>query len=170
MSANTLEIIRAIGQVVSNSHDGAVDKEGNPIKIGLKREEGHPLYDSRIMDGFRVRFEGPNLGIIYHSEITMKDMHEPTFQNDIEKIYNNIVQFLQKEYKLITKKSLSLKPLMDEVQIEARWLNQMRCWVECYKRYKINNIKDVDEYAENRTSIKENLFRKFLLDSPFYKK
>jgi hypothetical protein len=30
-------------------------------KIGLRREEGHPIMDSRVMDGFNVRFAGDKM-------------------------------------------------------------------------------------------------------------
>ena len=56
--ATTLEIVRGISQVMANSHDGALDDKGEPIKIGLKREEGDPILDSRVMDGFGVKFNG----------------------------------------------------------------------------------------------------------------
>ena len=54
--ATTLEIIRGISQAASNAHDGAIDEKGEPIKVGLKREEGHPLLDKRVMDGFSIKF------------------------------------------------------------------------------------------------------------------
>ena len=38
--ATTLEIVNAISQVLSNSYDGALDEKGEPVKIGLRREEG----------------------------------------------------------------------------------------------------------------------------------
>ena len=46
--ATTLEIIDCISQVLSNTYDGALDESGEPIKIGLRREEGNPLTDHRV--------------------------------------------------------------------------------------------------------------------------
>ena len=69
--ATTMEIVRGISQVLANSYDGALDDKGEPIKVGLKREEGHPILDSRVMDGFKVTFHGSQLGISYHSEIKL---------------------------------------------------------------------------------------------------
>lgn len=163
----TLEIIQAISNIVANTHDGAVDDKGEPIKIGLRREDGHPLYDSRVMDGFRVRFEGPYLGIVYHAEYPIKEMHQPGFENEIEQMFDKIVKFLQQEYKRHTDKSLSLKPEMEECDIQARYLNAYRSWVECYKRYHIGNIKDV-ERVNTKSTLKENLFRNLFEDSNFY--
>ena len=53
--ASVLEIVNGISQVMANAYDGATDENGEPIKIGLKREEGHPINDSRVMDGFKVK-------------------------------------------------------------------------------------------------------------------
>ena len=33
--ADTLEIVRGISQAIANSHDGAIDEEGNPILEGV---------------------------------------------------------------------------------------------------------------------------------------
>ena len=160
---NTLEIIRAISTIVANTHDGASRSDGERIKIGLRREEGCPIYDSRVMDGFKVKFEGPNLGIVYQSEIPVKEMHEVGFENKINDIINDIVVFLKKEYKQFTGKNLQLKPEKEGCEINARYLNGFRSWVECYKRFKIGNIKDVEDYREvpEKAVIKENIFRKF---------
>ena len=46
--ATILDIARGISQVVANTYDGALDEKGEPIKIGLKREEGDPINDSRV--------------------------------------------------------------------------------------------------------------------------
>ena len=61
--ATTMEIVRGISQVLANSYDGALDDKGEPIKVGLKREEGDPIIDSRVMDGFKVTFHGSQLRI-----------------------------------------------------------------------------------------------------------
>ena len=68
--ATTLEIINGISQVLSKGYDGALDENDEPLKVGLKREEGNPLVDSRVIDGFGVKFESGNcLCITYSSEI-----------------------------------------------------------------------------------------------------
>ena len=54
--SNTIDIVRGIAQAAANSYDGAHDEkyslDGEAHKVGLKREEGDPIIDSRIMDGF----------------------------------------------------------------------------------------------------------------------
>ena len=83
--ATALEIIRGLAQAAANSHDGAIDDNGELIKIGLKREEGHPILDSRIMDGFKVRFSGNSMILTYQVEIRVKDVHDTNkFESEIE--------------------------------------------------------------------------------------
>ena len=71
--ADVLEIVRGISQVMANAYDGAVDENGEPIKIGLKREEDVAITDKRVMDGFKVAMSGDTLTIKYHGEVTMKE-------------------------------------------------------------------------------------------------
>ena len=58
--ASVLEIIRGLSQAAANAYDGGeLDEE-----IGLKREAGHPVLDSRVIDGFAVKFAANKLVII----------------------------------------------------------------------------------------------------------
>ena len=58
MSSTTLEIIQGLAQAAANVYDGAHDKrfsyDGEERSMGLRREEGCPLMDKRVMDGFKV--------------------------------------------------------------------------------------------------------------------
>ena len=111
--ATTMEIVRGISQVMANTYDGAHDENGEPIKIGLKREEGHPINDSRIMDGFKVSFYGNQLCIHYHAEVKLKEVYAKDFESDLEQMIEDIASFLKKEYKKVTGSALSLKCYYD---------------------------------------------------------
>ena len=58
--ASVLDIVRGISQAAANAYDGSHDEryaaDGKARKIGLNREEGDPILDSRVMDGFKVKF------------------------------------------------------------------------------------------------------------------
>ena len=97
--ASVLEIVNGISQVLANSYDGATDEDGEPVKIGLKREEGHPINDSRVMDGFSVKMYPGKICIHYHAEIKLKDLHKNDFESDIEEMIEQIAKFLKKEFK-----------------------------------------------------------------------
>ena len=108
--ATPLEIIRGISQAAANAYDGALDEDGNRIEIGLRREEGHLVHDSRLMDGFKVKFHGNVLRVTYQSDIKLREVHSGRFEDEILQTINNAANFLKKEYKVITGKSLSLTP------------------------------------------------------------
>ena len=60
--ATVYDIVKGINQAAANAYDGAhkarftTKEKDDPI--GLKREEGCPINDSRVMDGFKVRIAG----------------------------------------------------------------------------------------------------------------
>ena len=97
--ATTLEIIDGISQVLSNTYDGALDENGEPVKIGLRREEGNPLVDHRIMDGFGAFVSGERLHIKYHAEIPLKEVHASGFESEMESMVEKVKSFIQKEFK-----------------------------------------------------------------------
>ena len=139
----TLEIIRGISQAAANGYDGALDDKGEPISIGLKREEGHPILDSRVMDGFGIRFHGDVLKITYQSEIKLRDVHDKSFESDLEQTIQDIANFLKKEYKKVTGNALTLTP-QGEVVALVQNTSKIRVFVSAFRDYKIGNLGDVD--------------------------
>ena len=65
MSSTTLEIIQGLSQAAANAYDGSGDERytlhGQAKKVGLNREEGRPLIDKRVNDGFSVKFYGDSM-------------------------------------------------------------------------------------------------------------
>ena len=137
--ATTMEICRGISQVMANTHDGALDDKGEPIKVGLKREEGHPINDSRVMDGFKVSFYGPQLCIHYHSELKLKDVYAKGFEDDLAQMIADIAKFIKKEYKKITGSALSLKKA-GEVDAIVQNTSRVRTWVQAKQYFDIGGI------------------------------
>jgi len=160
--ATTLEIVRGISQVMANSHDGALDDEGEPIKVGLKREEGHPINDSRIMDGFKISLYGTQLCIHYHAEIDLKDTHDKNFESDLEQMIADIVKFIKKEYKKITGSALSLKSVGD-VDAIVQNTSRVRTWVQAKQYFDIGGIDSDTEAVggESKDSV-DAKFKSFL--------
>ena len=102
--SNTIDIVRGIAQAAANSYDGAHDEkysfDGEAHKVGLKREEGDPIIDSRVMDGFSVRFYGDKICVSYQCDPKLKDVHKNNFESNIESMINDVVKFIKKEYKI----------------------------------------------------------------------
>tara|TARA_R110000824_G_scaffold149397_1_gene319691 strand:+ start:1412 stop:2023 length:612 start_codon:yes stop_codon:yes gene_type:complete len=167
--ATTLDIVRGISQVLANSHDGALDEEGEPIKIGLKREEGDPIKDSRVMDGFSCRFHGNQICISYQSECRLKDVHANSFESDTEQKIEDIAKFLKKEYKKLTGSTLSLKA-SGEMKAIVQNVSKVRTWVQAQKYYDIGGTKGTEPVGGDSKDSVDAKFKSFLDLGGFGKK
>lgn len=159
--ATTLEIVRGISQVLSNTYDGATDENGEPIKIGLKREEGHPIHDSRVMDGFKVSFYPDSICIHYHSEVKLKEVYSGTFEQDVESMINQIAQFIKKEYKKITGSALTLTKTGD-LEAIVQNTSRVRTWVQAKCYYNIGGADKADPIRGESEDSVDAKFKSFL--------
>ena len=152
--SNVLEIIRGIQQAASNAYDGALDENGEPLKVGLAREEGHPILDKRVMDGFQVSFSGNNLTIKYQSEITLKEVYKGDFEGEVAQRLQDIASFLKKEYKKVTGNGLTLTKVDKEPDILVQSTSRVRSICNATQKFKIGGIPDEPELG---TTVEERL-------------
>ena len=101
MAMTPLEIIRGVAQAAANAYDGALDHDGNPVELGLSREQGHLVNDTRLIDGFKVRFSGDILKISYQSDVTLKDVYSNGFESDVLQTIGKAAKFIKEEFKEI---------------------------------------------------------------------
>ena len=139
---NILDIVRGISSAVATAYDGALDEKGEPIKVGLTREEGNPTLDKRIMDGFNVCLYGNKLTIKYQGNIQLSDVHGGKFEQEIAQKLEDIASFLKKQYKKITKNSLSLTKIDKEPEILVQSLSRIRSLVNAKCSYKIGGMPE----------------------------
>lgn len=158
--ATTLEIVNCISQVMANTYDGALDESGEPVKIGLRREEGNPLVDHRVMDGFGCHISGDRLHIKYHSEIPLKEVHSNDFEGEMESMVEKVKSFIQKEYKKIKKSALGLSD-PSEVDVLVEYISRIRCSVKVHKCYKISALGSEDNSPESEDRL-DSATRKWL--------
>ncbi len=147
--ATTLEIINGISQVLAKGYDGALDENGEPLKVGLKREEGNPLIDPRVIDGFGVKFESNCICITYSSEIKLKEVYGGTLENDVSSKISDVAAFIKKEYRALTKSGLTLTADGD-VNVLVQPVSRIRTLVTAVQKFKIGGV-------EEQTSERENL-------------
>ena len=160
--ATALEIVRGIQQACANGYDGALDEDGNRVEIGLKREEGHLINDSRVMDGFGVKFHGDKLIVTYQSELKMKEVKDDQFQNEVEGMIEQVVKFLRKEYKKVTGSSLSLTKDGD-ADILVQNVSNYRTWCQAQMPFKIKGLSETDTMDEGSPEDRlDNSIKKFL--------
>jgi len=162
-----LEIIQGLAQAAANAYDGAHDErftlDGQVRKVGLQREEGCPIMDSRVNDGFSVKFYGSKLCINYQSDIRLKDVHGGKFEQDIARQLNEIKKFLQKEYKAVTGNSVTLTS-DGEPKILVQSTSRVRTFVQAYQHYKISGVKEepiLDPAVEDSRKITRKFIEQF---------
>ena len=159
--ASVLDVVRGLAQAAANAYDGALDENGDLLKVGLKREEGDPILDQRVMDGFSVKFHGNLLKLCYQSEVTLKEVHDNGFESEIERQINEVVKFLKKEYKKVTGDNVTLTP-EGEVDVMVQSLGRHRSWIQAYMSYKIGGIEEVATVGEASEDRLEAGYRSFL--------
>ena len=163
--SNILEIIQGLGQAAANAYDGSHDerfvRDGEVKKAGLQREEGCPIMDKRVMDGFNVKFYGNKVCINYQSDIQLREIHGGGFEAEMERRLNEIKKFLQKEYKAVTGKSITLSNDGD-VHILATSVSRVRSFVQAYRHYNISGVKEDEGWKGSENRKIDDSFKKFL--------
>lgn len=174
--ATTLEIIQGIAQAAANGYDGAHDARfvtGDPKVIGLSREEGCPIIDSRVPDGFGIKFIGNMLQINYQADIRLKDVYAKGFEEECERRLQAIADFLKKEYKLLNGRTLTLSP-QGEATCVVQNTSRVRTFVNAHKLFKIGGLKGVDTLDDLPKALGEGItdplavnYYKFLTEGGF---
>jgi hypothetical protein len=150
--AELMDVIKGISQVMAQTYDGATDEKGQPIKAGLRREDGVEFHkyngtECRLLDGFRARVSHradrnnsfPCVIISYQSELKLEEAHSPGFASDIEQHIAEAVKYLKKEFKKVTGKELSVEKYGD-MKLLVEELSKIRTQVTAQCCYKINNV------------------------------
>ena len=166
MFETTLEIVKGIHQAAANAYDGSHEERftGKDLakEIGLKREEGCAIKDSRVIDGFNVKISGNELHIIYHTECTAKDAHKASLVSDTEQCIADIVKFLKKEYRKVAEGSLSLTQ-PSEVDIRMEYISRLRTSIIAKQSFVIGGIDaEQNNYPESQEDRLDKAVKDFL--------
>ena len=166
--ATVYDIVKGINQAAANAYDGSHDArfrtDGKDDPIGLKREKGCALNDSRVIDGFKVRMSGPKLIVSYQTEMPMSSFHNTKLDEELEQTFADIVKFLKKEYKNLTGETLTLTE-DGPAGMLLQNMSKIRTFVQASKVYTVGNLKDVVPVGEPSQDRLEDNFRKFLEQS-----
>jgi hypothetical protein len=155
------EIVSGIYKAVSLAYDGPTYNEDEDNKIGLRREEGNPLLDVRILDGFGVKVSGRKLTINYHAEIPLDEISRQgpeKFENEIEDTIEKCLKFVKKNYKQSTGKTLGTKELKvtnrkgreeKDFNVLIQSISRVRTSVTAQKSYELLGIPKEEEPAKS---------------------
>lgn len=165
-----MEVIQGISQIMANTYDGAKDEKGNPIKVGLRREENKDFRscDCRFLDGFRARVTHyadskdsfPCLIISYQSEVKLQEAHNPKLAEEVQDYIGEALKYLKKEFKKITKKELSVEK-HGEMKMLVEELSKVRTQVTAVCHYKISDI-DMAKLEDEKETKRAAAFEKWL--------
>ena len=155
------EIVKGLSQAAANAYDGALDEDGEMLKAGLQREEGDPILDKRVIDGFNVKFYGNMMCLAYQSEVQLREVYSNGFESEIEQRVADIASFLKKEYKKITSRSVNLT---EEGEIDVRVENssRVRSWVLAKMHYKVGGLDKDMNLTQESTDRLEPSWKSFL--------
>jgi len=159
--ATVYEIVQGLSQAAANAYDGALDESGEPIKAGLQREEGDPILDKRVMDGFGVKFYGNMMCLSYMSEVQLKEVYTAGFESDVEARMSEVVSFLRKEYRKIRGESVTLTK-EGEVDVRVENSSRVRSWVTAKLHYKIGGLDESMEVNAGSDQRPEAQWEKFM--------
>jgi hypothetical protein len=151
--ATVYEIVQGLAQAAAHAYDGAMTEDGELVTAGLQREEGHPIYDKRVIDGFNVKFYGDMMCLSYQSEVQLKEVYAPGFESDIEQRIADISKWLKKEYKRITGDGVTLSK-EGEIDVRVESSSRVRSWVTAKMHYKIGGL---DKEMQNEAPSKDRL-------------
>jgi len=143
--ATTLQIVTALQQAAANCYDGSHDERftGKDLakEVGLRREEGCAIKDSRVIDGFNIRVLGNTVYLSYHTECTSKESHNAKLSSEIEQCMADIIKFLKKEYKKVGGEgSLSLKK-PSEVDIDMQYISRQRVAITALQKFELGGVE-----------------------------
>ena len=156
MALSVYDVVKGISQAIHNKHHGAIDENGKPVEIGLKREE-QPIRDQKVMDGFGVAFHGNVLIIKYNSFEPLASLHEKRFEKEIERRIGEVKSFITKEFNKTTGHNLRLKEV-GEVKVLVETANRVKALVKAMMAYEVLNLKDaVDTVGEPSAVAQGNL-------------
>ena len=162
MSKKVLEIVRGISQAAADiGYDGAITEDGKPLEIGMKREQGHPIYGSRVMDGFNIGISGKTLILTYHTDLKVKEIYSQDLEVEIEGMMKKIIGELKKRYKANEGKALSLKK-QGEVDVRVESTSRIRYWATAKCMYEIGNMGETLDILDEGPPELEKNFKKFL--------
>ena len=159
--ATIYEIVQGLSQAAANGYDGALDENGEPVKIGLKREDGDPILDQRVMDGFGVKFAGNMMCLTYQSDVQLKEVYASGFESDTEQRMMDISKWLKKEYKRITGNTVTLTK-EGEIDVLVQNSSRVRSFVNAKLHFRVGGL---DEEMNNETGSKpqaEDRWRDFV--------
>jgi hypothetical protein len=165
--ANINDLAIAVSNIMSQK---GYDSGDPSVAIGLKREGGDPILDSRVMDGFNARFHGNHLIINYHAEMFPKDFHRKSAEDikqDILDTFANIEKFLKKECSAMGAGRLNLTPVGEE-DILIQYINRRKYNCIAKKVYTVRGKGPEEVASDEQKSHKLDTIKNYIKEHSIF--
>ena len=174
MAKEDFEVLKDLSVAAGNLYDGAVDDKGEPINMGLQRDE-LPDTNRKYIDAAKVRFAGDKAIVSYEAEIVLKQVYKDGingFQNEMDDMIQKVVNQLKKNYRAVAGKSITLTPEGDESKVDVEYVSRYRTLVHAVRSYKIGGLSDVVAATGAEVNKREmaDTYKKFLEQGGFGKR
>jgi hypothetical protein len=174
MAKEDFEVLKDLSVAAGNLYDGAVDDKGEPINMGLKRDE-LPDTNRKYIDAAKVRFAGDKAIVSYEAEIVLKQVYKDGingFQNEMDDMIQKVVNQLKKNYRAVAGKSITLTAEGDGAKIDVEYVSRYRTLVHAVRSYKIGGLSDVVAATGAEVNKREmaDTYKKFLEQGGFGKR
>ena len=171
MAKADVKILEDLSMAAGRLYDGAVDFEGNPVEMGLKREK-LPSTNRKFIDGAKVRFAGDKIIVTYESETKLKQVYRNGingFQNEMDDMIQKIVDGLKKNYRQIAGKGITLTPEGDESKVTVDYVSRQRTLVQAVRAYHVPALSEVMAAtgAEVNAKSMTDAYKEFLAQGGF---
>tara|TARA_R100000234_G_C4968241_1_gene164943 strand:- start:116 stop:658 length:543 start_codon:yes stop_codon:yes gene_type:complete len=170
MSQKVLEIVRGLSQAAADiGYDGALTEDGELMDFGMKRHQGHPIYGSRVMDGFNIGISGTKLILSYHTDLKLKEIYSQDLEAEVEGMMKKIISELKKRYKKNTGSGVTLTK-EGELDVRVESTSRVRYFATARCVYNIGGMGDVANVLEEGPPELEKNFKSFLEQGDLGKK
>lgn len=160
MADTTLaEVMKVLRQIQAHSYDGALTFDGKPLKIGMMRENLDEFHRRKI-DAFSVSSAMPDVvRIKYTSQCRLEEIKEnKNFEDEVFEVVGAIKNHLQKEYKRISGKSVSLSEAKKH-PIDVQYMSKVNCFLSTCVEYKVAGGVGKDEDLSLKPNINDTIKR-----------
>lgn len=156
MAVTVEDIAKGIHQAALHGMDLNRDIDPSGEDVGLQRDEGDKIQDSRVMDGFKVKINANIMTIYYQSECNLEEVHSNNFETDVKRRVNQVAKFLKKEYKRLTENTLNISERGD-IDIRVQNRSRYHTWIQAQQQYEISGIEGIDNNQTDREEIANDL-------------
>ena len=112
---------------------------------------------SRMKEGDKIIYFLGDKGVF----VGISEVKNDKYEQEVERMLNEIKKFLQREYKSVTGNGITLRK-KGEPQILVQSTSRVRTFVQAYQHYTISGMKNIDQILEPSVASEKEVIKNFL--------